>query len=200
MADRANDGPADEDCSQPRTTMNRVSPDLESLRGYLIVVARARMGADLLQRVTPADLVQETLLDAERGWSGFKGKCENDLRNWLWGILNNRILKARRYHLALKRNFRKEVPWEAARFDKALIDPATPASEFLRRSERNEALKKAFATLDERDQRVIRWYVSDKLSFAEIALLIGRSEDAARKVWARALLKLKAKLGSGYAP
>ncbi len=65
----------------------------------------------------------------------------------------------------------------------------------MRRREDEERLEAALAQLPEEQRRVIHLRHRDRKSFAEVAAILGRSEDAAQKLWARAIQKLREILG-----
>src|SRR5262245_12367401 len=60
---------------------------LERYRGYLCLLARVQIGRRLQQKVDPADLVQDTFLEAHRNWGRFRGTTEGELLAWLRRIL-----------------------------------------------------------------------------------------------------------------
>ena len=60
--------------------------------------------------------------------------------------------------------------------------------------EETEALQAALARLSDEHRLVIRLRIWDDLPFAEIGKRLNRSEDAARKLWSRAVEKLQAEL------
>ena len=61
-------------------------------------------------------------------------------------------------------------------------------------------LRKALADLPEHYRRVIQWRHQDRLRFEVVAERLGISPDAARKLWGRALIRLRKALGPGHDP
>ena len=61
--------------------------DLESFRGALRLLARARLDPRLQAKVDPSDLVQQTLLEAYQGMKDFRGTTTDELAAWLRRIL-----------------------------------------------------------------------------------------------------------------
>ena len=57
--------------------------------------------------------------------------------------------------------------------------------------EQAEALQRALARLPEDYRRVVVLRYREERSFAEIGMLMDRSADAARKLWARAMERLR---------
>src|SRR5436853_7044180 len=72
---------------------------LESFRPYLALLARLQIGRRLQGKADPADLVQETFLEAARDFPGFRGTTEGELMAWLRQILARNLANlVRRYH------------------------------------------------------------------------------------------------------
>ena len=60
-------------------------------------------------------------------------------------------------------------------------------SRLMMKQEMNQAMQRALTRLPADYQRVIELRHRDNLSFGEVAAALGRSEAAARKLWARAI-------------
>ena len=60
---------------------------LEEYRDYLRLLSRSRVGRNLRVRLDPSDVVQETLLEAQRDFSQFAGNSDGELAAWLRRIL-----------------------------------------------------------------------------------------------------------------
>lgn len=175
----------------------------EACRGYLLAVADKELRPALASKLDPADLVQETFLKAHQSLAGFQGESEADLLAWLRSVLVN--------HLAnLNRQFRdtgkRDVARETALSDlfegqePALVDPAdTPRSRALA-EERSRALHAALGRLPEDYRRVVHWRHWEGLSFPEIGRRLGRSAEACRKLWGRAVEQLHRYLEPGNEP
>ena len=74
------------------------------------VAGRGRVRSNLQVKVSPSDLVQETLMEAYQSFEKFEGKTRAELLVWLQGILNHRLQTAqRKYHKAEMRNLRRET-------------------------------------------------------------------------------------------
>jgi RNA polymerase sigma-70 factor (ECF subfamily) len=167
---------------------------LMSIRDYLLLVANERMGATLKTKEGASDLVQETFLQAQQRISTYRGRSTNEWRSWLRSILIRELANRRRHFEATaKRTAGREVPVsEWSRVDAAARDE-TPSSELARR-EREAAVLEAISHLPEHYQEVVIWHQRDRLTFAEIGLRRGISAEAARKIWMRALGRLRKEL------
>lgn len=170
---------------------------LEGCRQYLMLVANRRLDPVLRAKVGPSDVVQETLHDAQRDFARFHGDTWRELVTWLRRILLNNVTDvARRYHGADKRRVGREIPIGEVALDELYADEGrSPCSGAMAR-ERDEALWQAMEQLPELGGNVIRWRNYERCSFEVIGQRIGRSAEAARKIWVRSLLQLQRLLES----
>jgi RNA polymerase sigma-70 factor (ECF subfamily) len=164
----------------------------EACRQYLILIANQEVDAPLAVKISPSDLVQETFLKAHREFPQFGGHSEAALHHWLRRILLNAMGDATRRFQADKRDLAREVP-SAGAGKQAPAAGASPSSVVSAR-EQDDLLQDAIARLPAERQQVILWRNYDRLPFEEIGRRLGRSAEAARKLWARALEELQALL------
>jgi RNA polymerase sigma-70 factor (ECF subfamily) len=171
---------------------------LESYRNYLRLVARAGLGDALRGKADPSDLVQETLLKAHRNFDDFRGRDEPELVAWLRKILARNLADlARRYHGAASRRVACERSLEdllapASRALGALLDRnGHSPSESAQRRELSVVLADALAELPADYREAIVLHTLEGRGWDEVATTLGRSPDAARVLWARALKKLR---------
>lgn len=171
---------------------------MEACRQDLMRMAERDLGDDLRSKVGASDLVQETFLEAHRDFEGFQGHTEEELRAWLRRILRNNLANhAEQFRQTAKRRLDREVS-----LDNSAIGPLkeglkaeiTSPSELVFQSERAAALRRALERLPERYRQVIEWRHRQRCSFQEIGRRLDGSADAARKLWARALQRLRAEL------
>jgi RNA polymerase sigma-70 factor (ECF subfamily) len=187
---------------------------LEAFREYLLRVADRGLGRDLTAKIGASDLVQETFMAAQRSVAAFRGQSEAEWRAWLESILRHRLANARRYYRdAGKRCVGQEVPLDAdpgcsgavagagawAGFV-AASETVSTASVGAMRKEREIALFGAIASLPENYRLVVCWHHEERLTFEQIADRLGTTAEAARKIWGRALLRLREALGSAHDP
>lgn len=173
----------------------------ERVRPYLLLVANQDLDQQLQAKMGASDIVQQTLLDAQRDIVHFRGASEGELLAWLRRILRNDLLQARRcFQGTGKRQLSREVPWEgnhpesSSPIDVAAND-VSPRSEVAGREE-VEALENAISQLPSDYRQVLRWRNWEQLSFDEIGRRLGRSAEAARKLWSRAVLRLERELSA----
>ncbi|MEO6809388.1 MAG: sigma-70 family RNA polymerase sigma factor [Isosphaeraceae bacterium] len=179
---------------------------LESFRDYLLLVAGRDLGTDLIAKAGASDLVQETFLGAQRNFGQFVGESPAELQAWLGVILKNNLANFRRHYREVgKRQVGREValpPIQDGASDplQALPADATSPSGFVIRIEREQAMLDALNRLPERYRRVVLWHHHERLSFEEIGHRLECSAEAARKLWPRALVRLRQELGPVHDP
>jgi RNA polymerase sigma-70 factor, ECF subfamily len=178
---------------------------LDNCRKYLLLIAGRQIDSDLHAKGGASDLVQETFLEAHRDFARFHGSSEDELLAWLRQILLNNVANfTRRYRTTGKREVGREVPLQPQDSEKAagpsVPDPTrTPSSQAVER-EQAEALQRALARLPDEYRRVIVHRYLEGRSFEEIGALMNRSADAARKLWARAMERLRQEWESLHGP
>ncbi len=172
---------------------------LERYRRYLLRVANQQIARPLQTKGSSSDLVQDTFLEAQRIFGRFHGESAGELRAWLHAILLNKVATfTRRYRDTDKRRAGREVPIDggsmdgAGRRDLPAVD-VTPSSRVIH-AERAEALSAALNRLPEHYRQVIHMRQWEDLPFEEIAGRLGRTVDATRMLWWRAIARLHKEL------
>lgn len=175
---------------------------LSLYRNYLSVLAGTQLERRLRPRVSPSDIVQETMLKAHRHFAQFKGRSEAEFLAWLRQILlSNLAHVVERHLLAAKRNIRREISIEecpglaggAAALPVAAGAPLreSPSAE-VRQREATKILSDRLGELPPRYRDVLLLRNIQGLSFDEIAMQLDCTPAAARMVWLRAIKKLRA--------
>ena len=175
---------------------------LRSYENYLTLLARVQIGRRLQGKVDPADLVQETFLEAHRQIRMFRGNSEGELLGWLRQILAGQIaLTIRRYlgtkgrDVKLERELALQLDQSSQAMDGGFLAAAqsTPSQHASRR-EQAVLLAEALAKLPADYREVIVLRHIEMLPFAEVAARMNRSEDSVQKLWVRALASLRRQL------
>lgn len=174
---------------------------LELFRNYLELLARLQISRRLRGKIDAADLVQETFLDAHAGFARFRGTTEAELAGWLRQILTSNALSlARRYFGTQRRNVRLEREWadELEQSSRALhlglIAPQSSPSQQAVKREQAVLLADALKHLPEDYREAIVLRQLEGLSFPEVAQRMERSLDSVKKLWMRALTRLRHEL------
>lgn len=154
----------------------------EPLAAYL----RRRAPRAILQEESATDLAQsvcrEALRSLRRGALTFKG--EGQLRQWLYGAADLKLLNRIRRRAAQKRG--KETPEGLSQFP---FDDPTPSAEAAHR-EQSLALMDSVAELDDRTQAAIRAFYFEGKSHGTVARELGVTESHSRTIVARGLARL----------
>jgi RNA polymerase sigma-70 factor (ECF subfamily) len=179
-----------------------LGPLLERYRHYLTVLAQVEVGRHLRSKLDPADLVQETFLEAHRHFAAFAGGNEAQLVRWLRQILAGtlanqvrRFLGTQGRDVRLEQQLADAVDRSSAALDGALAASVSTPSQQASRREQAVLLADALTTLpdDYRETIVLRHL--EGLTFPEVARRMGRSVDSVEKLWLRALGRLRQALG-----
>jgi RNA polymerase sigma-70 factor (ECF subfamily) len=171
---------------------------LESYRPYLMLLGRMEIGRRLQGKLDPADLVQESFLEAQRDFAQFHGTTEKELIAWLRQILVRNLRNLLRHYLGtkrrdvrLERELAAEVDGSSQMLGQIPISPISSPSQQAARREQEVLLANALEQLPEHYRDVIVLRNLQSLSFPDIAQQLGRTVDSVEKLWARALLRLR---------
>jgi RNA polymerase sigma-70 factor, ECF subfamily len=175
---------------------------LEQYRHYLDLLARLQIGRRLQGKVDPADMVQETFLEAHRQFARFRGDSEMELTAWLRAILAGVLSHlVRRYFgtqgrdVRLERELADELDQSSRCLDRGLAAQESSPSQRASRREQAVLLANALNQLppDYREVLILRHL--EGLTFPEIGARMRRTVDSVEKLWVRALPKLRRVLG-----
>jgi RNA polymerase sigma-70 factor (ECF subfamily) len=175
---------------------------LELYRNYLLLLARFQIGRRLQGKAEPADLVQETFLEAHRHFDRFRGRTEAEFVSWLRQILAGtfanllrRYLGTRQRDARLERDLEAELDRSSREMDAALLARGSTPSQRAVRREQAVLLADALERLPPDWREVIVLRHLEGLAFAEVARRMGRSLDVVKKLWPRALARLRDLMG-----
>ncbi len=166
---------------------------LEASRGYMLLVANREIDSGLRQKAGASDLVQETCLDAQRDFAAFRGTTEREFFAWLTQILINRVRNAARHYRGTQlRDINREVTLERDldQMAAALRGEDDTPSALVAAWEEERRVRECLDRMSEAHRRAIILRNWEGRSFAEIGEELGRSADAARKLWVRAVERL----------
>jgi RNA polymerase sigma-70 factor (ECF subfamily) len=172
---------------------------LEEYRAYLRLLARPRVGYDLRVRVDASDVVQDTLLEAQRDFRQFQGGSEGELAAWLRRILARNLVDQVKHHQSQRRDFHRDQPLESLveQSHAALAATLSTPSAHARQREQAVVLANAIALLPEEYRQVITLRHVEGRSFQEVAQQMDRSPGAVRMLWMRAIERLGHLVESG---
>jgi len=178
-------------------------PDLEQFRGYLHLLARARLDPRLQAKLDASDVVQQTLLEAYQALDQLRGGSREQVAAWLRQILARNLANAVRDFRRDKRDVAREQALEAVlrdsatRLDAWLAAEQSSPSARLQRQEDADRLAAALATLPELQREVVILRHCHGWSLHDISRHVGRSASAVAGLLHRGLVRLREHLQQG---
>jgi RNA polymerase sigma-70 factor (ECF subfamily) len=163
----------------------------EEFRGRV----RARLPALMRRKVAESDVIQEAYLAAFASLANFEEQGDGSFRRWLATILDRRIKsELRRYTVTAKRALKREISVAGSGTARAPLaaDP-TPSGHAVAR-ESQALLREAVRELPEDYRTVLRLVHDEHRSLVESAEIMGRSGEAVRKLYGRAVARLADRL------
>jgi RNA polymerase sigma-70 factor (ECF subfamily) len=161
-----------------------------------------QIGERLRGKVDPGDVVQETFLHAVRDFAQFRGTSDRELAAWLRQILAARLAdQVRRYcgtqgrDVRLEQALEVELDQSSQVLDRGLVAPLSSPSHQAARHEQAACLAQALDRLPSDYRQVLVLHHLEECDFPEVARRLGRSVEAVKKLWARALARLRRSFG-----
>ncbi len=169
---------------------------LASYRNYLRLLAATCIDGAVRGKADASDVVQETLMKAHQNFAKFRGTTELEWISWVRQILVNNLADLHRRFSLQGRKISRERSLDAALERSSLmlrnLLPAhgpSPSQE-LQQRELSVILADALAELEPEDREVVILRNLQELDWNEISRRTGRSPDAARMLWTRALQRV----------
>jgi RNA polymerase sigma-70 factor (ECF subfamily) len=160
-------------------------------RDYLRLVAHNGHWFRKGSHQAPSDLVQNALVAGWRDFPQFQGRTPGQLRSWLRGILVHAALNA--VHA------KRAEAHPPEQFDER-AGTATSPSAAAQKADSAAALDAALAQLPDHHRAAIQLRVWSRLSFRKVGQRLGISEDAARMLYGRAIVRLRETMSNGHDP
>lgn len=177
----------------------RVGTLIDNCRNYLLLVANRSVGDGLRARVAASDLVQETFLEAGKIFERFTGNSEEELLCWLTRILENKLGNAIKRNIqSAKRDASREVRLSDTDYTQivggSLDDSGPSPSDVVADNEEGSRIQAEVLQLPDDYRRVIDLRVHQTLSYDEIGRAMNRTDEAARKLFVRAIDELRLRM------
>ena len=175
---------------------------LQLYRNYLTVLATTQIERRLRSRLSPSDVVQETMLRAHKNFGQFRGATEPELIGWLRQILVNNLAKFVEQHVLGRAARRTPRGFHRAAWCGAgAIDNSAWRRCCRRRASRrawpcSSAKKRLCSPIGSRNlpddyREVLMLRNLQGLPFDEVAQQMERSVGAVRMLWLRAIERLR---------
>jgi len=161
--------------------------------GPLVSGRIARRLPDRLRRkVSVADVLQESLLAAYDGRDGLRDSTEDAFRAWLLTIADSKAVEAiRRFEAAAKRDARREVTRGHRADTRDYVARQSTPSQIAVGAEAAALAQHAMRRLHPDYREVLRLTRYEHLTLSEAAERMGRSREATKKLYARAMTRFR---------
>jgi len=162
--------------------------------GRLLALIRLRLGPELRGRLESGDVLQSTLLKSFEHIGQFEGADGTSLMAWLARIAEHEIRDRVDYHHRQQRDAQREVP-----LDDLAGGPPSPGRSALSAvilDEQALRLERVLETLSPAHREIILLRSYEERTFREIGEQLGKSEDACRMLFVRAMAALTLALGA----
>ena len=154
----------------------------------LLAFIRLKMGRSLRARLESRDILQTTFLRSFERLDDFQGDNTRSLLGWLMRIAEREIHDRADFHGRQQRDARRDA--DVNDYAEALAVRTRSALTRVILDEQAERLDAALAELSEPHRQVIILRAFEERSFPEIARKMGKSDDACRMLYARAMTAL----------
>ena len=152
----------------------------------LLPLIRLRLGRTLRGELESRDILQAVLIKSLNRLDQVKDPAS--VMAWLARIADNEIRDRADYHHRQRRDAVRRVPIDEEAG--ALPSPVRQALSQAIVTEETERLEQALETLPDAQREIIVLRMLEELSFREIGARLGKTEDACRMAFARAMTAL----------
>ncbi len=166
---------------------------MSECRNYLLLIANEDIDPGVQAKFGASDFVQQTMLAACQNIGQFRGETPEEFRGWLRMILLRDLGRVRRQFFgAAGRDVARERRLDDSQANVPMIPDSgnTPGTDAVLR-EQARYLAEAMNLLPENYRKVIQLRDWEERSFPDIGGQMNISEEAARKLWNRAIARLE---------
>lgn len=175
--------------------MKDVRHDFEHYRASLMLWATCQLPHWLRGKLDPADLVQQTLMEAIASQDRMAHLSEHGKISFIRRILSNNLIDTiRRFGRSKTEISPEDGAASSVRLADWLAADHSSPSERAERNERFERLASALAKLPDAQRIAIEMRYLQKLKLADIAQLLNRSENSISRLLHRAVIALRFEL------
>jgi RNA polymerase sigma-70 factor, ECF subfamily len=171
---------------------------LERYRNYIGLLIRLQGRAQLRKTKDSDELFREIGLEIHRRIRTFPGSSMREFLKWVRRVIGSIIANqvrlsrgARLPDVRLERALIDELDRSSRVLNRSFVLPRSTSSPRASRHEPAVILANALEKLPDAYREVIVLRHLEGIAFPEVALRMGRSEDSAKKVWLRALARLR---------
>ena len=154
-----------------------------------------RIPKSLRRRVSVADVLQEARIAAFESREAFEDREPGSFRRWMLGIVDNKALQIARDHRGVAKRDQRREATRPGRPDTGFLVGSTPTpSQIYVASELAELAAAAMDVLPPDYREVLRLAREEQLTLRQVGERMGRSRDAAKKLYARAITRFAEEL------
>jgi len=171
---------------------------LERYRKYLHLLARINLNQRLQAKLDASDVVQEAYLGAYKDFPKFRGGTEQEFTAWLRQVLANVLAnivrhyeKTQQRNVRLERQLAHELNQSSVAMNLAFVATQTTPSQVVSQREMGVLLAEALDELPHEQREVLILRHFEELTFPLVAERMGRTVDSVKKLWPRALARLR---------
>jgi len=166
----------------------------ERYRAGLQARAAQRLSKAIRRKISAADVVQEAYVVAFQRLGDFEDRGEGSFGRWLGRIVDLKAKEMVRRHTTAKRAAAAEVTHDARQATDHHAGPHHTPSQIAIAAELREAARQAVCELSDDHRTVIRLLQEEHVTVEQAAVRMGRSRQATRKLYGRALAQLARRL------
>ena len=169
---------------------------LETHRNYLRLLAASCLRREMQGKADPSDVVQETLLKVHENFRQFRGTTELEWMAWLRRILVHQLadiqkgFERQRRQVSRERSLENLLDRSSAMLHNMVPAPGPSPSKEAQRRESAALVADALAELEPVYRDVVILRNLHELDWNTVGEKTGRSPDAARMCWARAMQRV----------
>ncbi len=171
---------------------------LERYQSYLTILARLQINRRLQRKVDAEDIVQEACMGAYRDFHQFRGTTEKELAGWLRQVLAHALANVIRHYqgtqqrnVRLERELVSELDNSSITLHRAFVARGASPSQNVAQKEKGAMLAEAIQRLPSDEAQLLMLRHFEGLTFPLIAEQVGRSVDVLKKMWPKALARLR---------
>jgi RNA polymerase sigma factor (sigma-70 family) len=154
----------------------------------LLSFIRLKMGPSLRARLESRDILQATFLKSFAHLDDFEGQDGRSLLGWMMRIAEHEVRDRADFHHRQQRDAKQDEGLDG--HAERLAARSRSALSRLILDERAQRVETALESLSEPYRQAIVLRTYEELSFPEMAKILGKSEDACRMQYARAMTAL----------
>ena len=157
---------------------------------------RRKLPGELQAKVGASDVIQEAYLAAFLRLTQFEDRGDGSFARWVRGILDHKLLdEVRRHGEAQKRAAARETRIRTRDESPGFAEPRRTPSEEAVAAEDTNLLRAKLEGLPEHHRTILRLVHDEGLTLVDAGARMGRTPDAARMLYGRAVAKLTKLIG-----